>query len=196
MHLLHSAFSHFLIRCGVLLLALLLTGCATAPAAVPSSVPEQTPVPEAAPAPTPIFDPAVAAAAAEKAFHAALHVDLSLNTLPEMATIQDIAANFSFFFAMEETLESAVRRACTEAYLEASTLYTAALPAFDISLSLPRWQELVSLYRVLGSDFEKALHENLLFSAETDETRITCSVYLAHYDEMFGKYSGEAFPTN
>jgi len=178
----------------LLLIPLFFAGCAAVPAAVPEKTPapESTPVPSPSPSSSPVFNPEAAAAAAEEVFFTALSLDLSTDRLPEMATIQDIAANFPLFFNMAEILEKTVRNACNAAYLAAAEHYV-SLPAFDVALFLPRWQEIVSLYRVLGSDFEKALHENLLFSAETDETRITCSVYLAHYDEMFGKYSGEAF---
>ena len=188
-----SAFSHFAVRIGCLVLALCFAAGCTA---VPAAAPKQTPVPSQAPSPVPtaapVSDLEAAAAAAEEAFRTALCLDLSLDTLPEMATVQDIAANFSLFFAMADTLEKQVRTACSKACLAAAEHYV-SLPAFALCLSLPGWQETVSLYRAAGSNLETLLAENLHFSAEAGEDRLTFTVQLAHYEDILGRHTDETY---
>ncbi len=191
--MLYSSFFRFPVRTVCLALALLLlTGCTAVPAAAPAKTPVPLASPAPLPTPEPVSDSEAAAAAAEEAFRAALSLDLSLDALPEMATVQDIAANFPLFFNMADALESHVRTACREAYLAAAEHYV-SLPAFDIRLSLPGWREIVSLYRAAGSRLETLLEEHLLFSAEADGKSLTFTVQLAHYEEMLGKHTDAAY---
>ena len=169
--------------------ALLCSGCApiSASVATPAPTPCASSKPAAAPAEP---DYAALSERADAAFHEAFSIDFSTFMLPQMQYITDLMAQHDTFLAMRSAIDAAAHAAFAEAFCAVSGEY-ATLPAGRISVSLPSWQELMSLYRALGDALAPALVERCETTAELTAQSISLSVSFAPYESFVGT-SGEA----
>ena len=169
--------------------ALLCSGCApvSASVATPAPTPCASGEPTAAPAEP---DYAVLSERADAAFHEAFSIDFSTIMLPQMQYITDLMAQHDTFLAMRSAIDAAAHAAFAEAFCAVSGEY-ATLPAGRISVSLPSWQELMSLYRAFGDALAPALVERCETTAELTAQSIFLSVSFAPYESFVGT-SGEA----
>ena len=171
----------------ILCAALLCSGCA--PVSAPVATPAPTPasnlsgVPEATPVPEP--DYAALSARVETVFHEAFCVDPNAFTLPEMQYITELMAERDAFLAMQDAIETAARAAFAKAYADVCGEY-ASLPAGHVSVSLPGWQELMGLYRVLGTELASALAAHCKAEAELEAACVSLSVSFPPYEAFVG----------
>ena len=165
--------------------ALLCSGCT--PVSAPLQTPSITPDPAELASPQPLApDYAALSTQAEAAFAAAFTIDPAAFNLPEMEYITELMEQFDAFLAMQEAIEAAANAAFAAAY---STVYEEypTLPAGRVSVALPRWQELMGLYRVLGAQLATALAEQCTVEATLDADSISISVSFAPYTAFLGE---------